>query len=116
MLVECSVDVLDDLYDITVNISIVRIDGGILNNSIGSGDISVSLLSESLMTSDAGQYQCIVDINQSSINYQFTNVTSFELTTTSKFITSSVMVIDVLLQFLHLISLYQLPVMLIQLH
>ena len=81
----CSVDVLDDLYDIAVNISIVRIDQGVIAVNYSTGDTSVSLSIESLMTSNAGQYQCIVNLTQSTIGYEFSNVTSFDINTTSKY-------------------------------
>ena len=82
----CSVDVLDDLYNIAVNISIVRIDQRVIAVNYSTGDTSVSLSIESLMTSNAGQYQCIVNVTQSIIGYEFSNVTSFDINTTSRHI------------------------------
>ena len=75
-------DVLDDLYNIAVNISMVRIDQGVIAVNYST---SVSLSIESLMTSNAGQYQCIVNLTQSTIGYEFSNVTSFDINTTSKY-------------------------------
>ena len=81
----CSVDVLDDLYNIAVNISIVRIDQRVIAVNYSTGDTSVSLSIESLMTSNAGQYQCRVNVTQSTTGYEFSNVTSFNINTTSKY-------------------------------
>ena len=82
----CSVDVLDDLYNIAVNISIVRIDQGVIAVNYSTGDTSVSLSIESLMISNAGQYQCIVNVTQSITGYEFSNITLFDINTTSRHI------------------------------
>uniref|UniRef100_A0A1X7SDR8 Ig-like domain-containing protein n=1 Tax=Amphimedon queenslandica TaxID=400682 RepID=A0A1X7SDR8_AMPQE len=67
---DCTVDVLDDLYNINVTSSIVR-NGELITSTTGSGDTTAMIRIDSLRSSDAGDYQCIVNITQSDINYEF---------------------------------------------
>ena len=68
--VVCSVDVDNNLYNITINTIVFKIIDGVINSSESSGDNSVSISYTPLMTSHSGQYQCLVDINQSDISYK----------------------------------------------
>ena len=79
----CSVDVDDNLYNIIVNTTIVKI-GDVVNFSINSGDNNVSIFYTPLMTSHSGQYQCLVNISQIDISYQVSYVNTFTINTTSK--------------------------------
>uniref|UniRef100_A0A1X7UP85 Uncharacterized protein n=1 Tax=Amphimedon queenslandica TaxID=400682 RepID=A0A1X7UP85_AMPQE len=60
----CTVDVLDDLYNINATSSIVR-NGELITSTTGSGDTTAMIMIDSLRSSDAGDYQCIVNITQS---------------------------------------------------
>ena len=82
--VVCSVNVDNNLYNIVVNITIVKI-GGVVNSSVTSGDNSVSISYKPLMTSHSGQYQCVVNISQSNISYQVSYIEAFTIKITSKF-------------------------------
>ena len=81
--VSCSVYVDDNLYNIIVNTTIVKI-GDVVNFSINSGDNNVSIFYTPLMTSHSGQYQCLVNISQIDISYQVSYVNTFTINTTSK--------------------------------
>ena len=74
----CTVDVLDDLYNINVTSSIVR-NGELINDSTGFGDTTVMIMIDSLRSSDAGEYQCIVNIAQSDIDYEFNGMESTQV-------------------------------------
>ena len=80
----CSVDVHDNLYNIVVNTTVVKIGVGVVNSSTNSGDNNVSISYTPLMTSHSGQYQCIVNISQIDISYQVSYVETFTINTTSK--------------------------------
>ena len=80
----CTVDVDDDLYNIFVNTTIVKIGEGVVNSSMSSGDNSVSISYTPLMTSHSGQYQCVVNISQIDISYQVSYVEVFTINTTSE--------------------------------
>ena len=82
--VVCIVDVYDNLPDIFVNTSIAKIEEGVVNSSISSGDNSVSISYTPLMTSHSGQYQCIVNISQIDISYQVSYIKTFIINTTSE--------------------------------
>ena len=83
--VVCSVDVDDNLYNIVVDTTIVKIGVGVVvNSSMSSGDSSVSISYTPLMTSHSGQYQCIVNISQIDISYQDSYVETFTINTTSE--------------------------------
>ena len=84
--VVCSVDVDNNLYNITINTTVFKIIDGVINSSESSGDVSVSISYTPLMRSHSGQYQCLVDINQSDISYKVSYVETFTINTTSKFI------------------------------
>ena len=61
---------LDDLYNINVTSSIVK-NGEVITSTTGSGDTTAVIMIDSLRSSDAGDYQCIVNITQSDIDYKF---------------------------------------------
>ena len=82
--VVCSVDVDDNLYNIVVNTTIVKIGEHVVTSTMTSGDNSVSIYYTPLMTSHSGQYQCIVNISQIDISYQVSYVKTFTINTTSK--------------------------------
>ena len=84
--VVCSVDVDDNLYNIVVNTTIVKIGVGVVMSTVTSGDNSVSISYIPLMTSHSGQYQCLVNISQIDISYQVSYIETFTINTTSKFI------------------------------
>ena len=80
----CSVDVDNNLYNIVVNTTLVKIGEGLINSSESSGDNSVSISYTPLMTSHSGQYQCIVNVNQIDISYQVSYVKTFTINATSE--------------------------------
>ena len=77
---DCTVDVLDDLYNIKVNISIIKDEGEIITSATGSGDTTAMIMIDSLKSSDAGDYQCIVNITQSDTDYEFNGMEIAQLT------------------------------------
>ena len=79
--VVCIVDVYNNLPDIVVNTSIVKIGEGVV---ISSGDNNVSISYTPLMTSHSGQYQCVVNISHIDISYQVSYVKAFTINTTSE--------------------------------
>ena len=84
----CSVDIEDDLLNIELNITFLRvIDGGneLLEYEESSGDATISVYFTPLRTSDSGRYRCSVDISQADINYQDVFYESFTISTTSKY-------------------------------
>ena len=84
----CSVDVDDNLYNIVVNTTIVKIGVDVVTSTVTSGDNSVSISYTPLMTSHSGQYHCLVNISQIDISYQVSYIETFTINTTSKFIIS----------------------------
>ena len=64
LVLNCTVDVLDDLYNINVDVRIVRSDGVVIANDTGSGDATEDYTLDPLRTSDAGEYQCLINITQ----------------------------------------------------
>ena len=74
----CTVDVLDDLYNINVTSSIVR-NGELSTSTSESGDTRAMIMIDSLRSSDAGDYQCIVNITQSDIDYEFNGMESTQV-------------------------------------
>ena len=84
----CSVDVDDNLYNIVVNSTIVKIGVGVVTSTVTSGDNSVSISYTPLMASHSGQYHCLVNISQIDISYQVSYIETFTINTTSKFIIS----------------------------
>ena len=74
----CTVDVLDDLYNINVTSSIVK-NGEIITSTSESGDTTAMIMIDSLRSSDAGKYQCIVNITQSDIDYEFNGMESTQV-------------------------------------
>ena len=86
--VVCSVDVDDNLYNIIINTTIVKIGEGVVTSTVTYGDNSVSISYTPLMTSHSGQYQCIINIIQADISYQVSYIEVFTINTTSEFIYS----------------------------
>uniref|UniRef100_A0A1X7SMP3 Ig-like domain-containing protein n=1 Tax=Amphimedon queenslandica TaxID=400682 RepID=A0A1X7SMP3_AMPQE len=72
---DCTVDVLDDLYNINVTSSIVR-NRELITSTTGSGDTTAMIRIDSLRLSDAGDYQCNVNITQPDIDYEFNEMES----------------------------------------
>ena len=84
----CSVDIADDLINIQLNITFVRVINGeyeVLTYTESSGDATISVYFTPLRTSDSGRYRCSVDISQTVINYQNVFYESFTINTTSKY-------------------------------
>ncbi|XP_019853966.1 PREDICTED: neural cell adhesion molecule L1-like [Amphimedon queenslandica] len=71
----CTVDVLDGLYNINVNISIKK-NERLVASATGTGDTTAMITIDSLRVSDAGDYQCIVNITQPDIDYEFNGIES----------------------------------------
>ena len=69
---------LDGLYNINVNVSIVK-NQGLITSTSKSGDTTAMIMIDSLRSSDAGDYQCIVNITQSDINYEFNGMESTQV-------------------------------------
>ena len=86
LVLNCTVDVLDDLYNINVDVKIVRSDGVVIANDTGSGDATLNYTLTPLRASDAGGYQCLVNITQDDINYQFIDMESTQVNLTCKLI------------------------------
>ena len=84
--VVCSVDVDNNLYNIVVNTTIVKIGEGVVTSTVTYGDNNVSIIYTPLMTSHSGQYQCIINIIQADISYQVSHIEVFTINTTSEFI------------------------------
>ena len=80
----CSVDVDDNLYNIVVIITIVKIEEGVIDSSESPGDNSVFISYTPLMTSQSGQYQFIVNISQTDISYQVSYIETFTINTNSE--------------------------------
>ena len=85
LVLNCTVDVLDDLYNINVDVRIVRSDGVVIANDTGSGNTTLNYTLNPLRSSDAGGYQCLVNITQDDINYQFNDEESTQVMLTSEF-------------------------------
>ena len=84
----CSVNVTDDLLNIELNVTFLRVtDGGneVLTYIESSGDATISVYFTPLRTSDSGRYRCSVDISQTVINYQDVFYESFTINTTSEY-------------------------------
>ena len=82
--VVCSVDVDDNLYNIVVNTTIVKIEVGVVTSTVTSGDNSVSISYIPLMATHSGPYHCLVNISQNDISYQVYYIKTFTINTTSK--------------------------------
>ena len=83
----CSVDIIDDLINIELNIAFLRVkDGGyeVLKHEDSSKDATICVCFTPLRTSDSGRYRCSVDISQSVIDYQDVFYESFTINTTSE--------------------------------
>ena len=85
LVLNCTVDVLDDLYNINVDVRIVRSDGVVIANDTGSGDATLNNTLNPLRSSDAEGYQCFVNITQDVIDYQFNDTESIQVMLTSEF-------------------------------
>lgn len=82
-------DLLDDLYNINVNVSILAWnDEGldIISTNTGSGDTTTGNTVPALSSSNAGDYQCTVNITQHVINYEFSSIETRQLILTSELI------------------------------
>ena len=82
LVLNCAVVVLDDLYNVNVDVSIVRSGGEVVNRNTGSGNTALTHTLNLLRTSDAGRYQCLVNITQDDINYQFIDTESTQVNLT----------------------------------
>ena len=82
--VVCSVNLDDNLYNIVVITTIIKIGKDVINISKSSEDNNASISYTPLMTSHSGQYQCIVNISQIDISYQDSYVKTFTINTTSE--------------------------------
>ena len=83
---DCMVDVLDNLYNAVITVNLTRIDDStILASAEGPGDISTSHLFTILTASDAGMYECIVNVYQPDINYDVTYAECINANITSKY-------------------------------
>ena len=78
----CSVDIVDTLLNIELNITFVRVKQTYIGSS---GDANISVYFTPLRTSDSGRYRCSVDISQTDIDYQDVLYESFTISTTSKY-------------------------------
>ena len=84
----CSVDIEDDLLNIELNITFLKVIDGeyeALTYIESSEDASISVYFTPLRTSDSGRYRCSVDISQTDIDYQDVLYESFTISTTSKY-------------------------------
>ena len=84
----CSVDIIDDLLNIELNITFLRVTNGsyeVLTYIGSSADATISVYFNPLRTSDSGRYRCSVDISQTDIDYQNVFYESFTINTTSKY-------------------------------
>ena len=84
LVLNCAVDVLNDLYNINIDVRIVRSDGQVIANDTSSGNITVNYTLNPLRSSDAGGYQCLVNITQNDINYQIVDTESTQVNLTSE--------------------------------
>ena len=84
LVLNCTVDVLDDLYNINVDVSIVRSDGVVIANDTGSRNTTLTHTLNLLRASDAGGYHCLVNITQDDISYQFIDTESTQVNLTCK--------------------------------
>ena len=85
----CSVDIVDVLLNIKLNITFLRVideENEVLEYEESSADATITVYFTPLRTSDSGRYRCSVDIKQTVINYQDVFYESFTINTTSKYI------------------------------
>ena len=83
----CSVDIVDDLLNIQLNVTFLRITDGsyeVLKYIKFSGDAIITVNFTPLRTSDSGRYRCSVDMRQATVDYQDVFNESFTINTTSK--------------------------------
>ena len=84
----CSVDIVDDLLNIQLNTTFLRVIDGeyeVLEYEESSEDATITVYFTPLRTSDSGRYRCSVDIRQTDINYQDVFYESLTISTTSKY-------------------------------
>ena len=82
----CTVDVLDNLYNAIITVNLTRVDDGtVLVGTDGTSDVGVSHPFTTLRTSDAGIYSCMVDIYQPDISYNATYTEYINVNVTSKY-------------------------------
>ena len=83
----CSVDIVDDLLNIQLNITFLRITDGsyeMLKYIKFSGDAIITVNFTPLRTSDSGRYRFSVDMRQATVDYQDVFNESFTINTTSE--------------------------------
>lgn len=85
--VQCTVDIIDNLVNVSVNTSIVKVEESsrvtLVDNTL-SDDITLHLLYAPLKASHSGIYECQVTLVQSSINYEAVYKSMFNVNVTSK--------------------------------
>ena len=64
LVLSCTVDVLNDLYNINIDVRIMKSDGEVVTKNTGSGTTTLNYTFNPLRSSDAGGYQCLVNITQ----------------------------------------------------
>ena len=84
LVLNCSIGVLDDLYN-NFDVRIVKSDGVVIANNTGSGNTTLNYTLNPLRSSDAGGYQCLVNITRGDIDYQFNDTESAQVLLTSEF-------------------------------
>ena len=83
----CSVDIVDDILNIQLNITFLRITNEsyeVLKYIKCSGDAVITVDFTPLKTSNSGRYSCSVDMRQATVDYQDVFNESFTINTTSK--------------------------------
>ena len=81
----CTADVVDNLFNVKVTIAIRDSSNNTLNSTITGRDSQVSLKLSPLKSSDADQYQCVVMMLQSIIDYQLSQSQSFNVSAMCEF-------------------------------
>ena len=83
----CTVDIIDNLVNVSVNASIVKVEENsrvtLVDNTL-SDNITLHLLYAPLKVSHSGIYECQVMLVQSSINYEAVYKSMFNVNITSK--------------------------------
>ena len=81
----CTADVVDNLFDVIVTIAIRNSTNNTLNSTITGKDSQVSLKLYPLKSSNADQYQCVVIMSQSIIDYKLSQSQSFNISAMCEF-------------------------------
>ena len=83
----CTIDIIDNLVNVSVNSSIVKVEESsrvtLVDNTL-SDNITLYLLYAPLKASHSGMYECQVMLVQSSINYEAVYKCTFNVNVTSK--------------------------------